>query len=170
MNGLSVGEVAERAGVTVGTVRYYEQVGVIGQAPRTFSGHRRFAPGVVRRIILIRQLASVGFSLGEIREMFELGASREASRREVRRRGGAATVITALTCFVLMQAAIMTASATVLPGVLPRIGRAPVIGANAVTAIAVALFLRWTWTPKEVTTEIIPQDRENELMESPGLV
>jgi hypothetical protein len=87
----------------------------------------------------------------------------------VRARGGAATVITAVVLFVLMEGAILVASATVMPGVVPRLGRGVVFGANALTAAAVALFLRWSFTTGYDAEADIPEEREEELAETPAL-
>lgn len=62
---LSVGEVAERAGLAASAVRFYESQGLIG-AERSESGHRRFRRDVLRRIAFIRVAQRVGLSLEEI--------------------------------------------------------------------------------------------------------
>jgi TRAP-type C4-dicarboxylate transport system permease small subunit len=71
--------------------------------------------------------------------------------------------------FVLMEGAILVASATVMPGVVPRLGRGVVFGANALTAAAVALFLRWSFTTGYDAEADIPEEREEELAETPAL-
>ncbi len=63
---LSIGAVAERAGVTTSSLRYYEREGLIG-ADRTTSGQRRYQREVLRRIAFIRSAQNVGLSLDEIR-------------------------------------------------------------------------------------------------------
>lgn len=67
---LPIGEVADRTGTTVSTVRYYEEIGVIAAAGRV-GGKRRFADDVVGRIRFIRQAQEVGFSLDEIRVILD---------------------------------------------------------------------------------------------------
>ena len=62
---LSVGEVAERAGLAPSAVRFYEAQGLIG-AERSDSGHRRFRRDVLRRLAFIRVAQRVGLSLEEI--------------------------------------------------------------------------------------------------------
>ncbi|SOC07024.1 redox-sensitive transcriptional activator SoxR [Rhodobacter maris] len=62
---LSVGQVAERAGVAVSTLHFYEQKGLIA-ALRSAGNQRRYARDVLRRIAIIRVAQDLGFSLAEI--------------------------------------------------------------------------------------------------------
>jgi MerR family redox-sensitive transcriptional activator SoxR len=64
--GLTVGEVAARAGVPVSTLHYYEAEGLI-RSWRTQAGHRRFDRAELRRVAVVRVAQSVGLSLAEIR-------------------------------------------------------------------------------------------------------
>jgi MerR family transcriptional regulator, copper efflux regulator len=82
---LKIGEVARQTGVSVEAIRYYERLGLIGEAPRTRSGYRRFAPGVLRRLRFIQRAQRLGFSLEQIRELLELRSSPRASAADVRR-------------------------------------------------------------------------------------
>lgn len=65
-DGLTIGAVAERAGVSTATLRYYESLGLIHTA-RAASGHRRFRPDSLRRVAFVRTAQEVGLSLDEIR-------------------------------------------------------------------------------------------------------
>lgn len=62
---LTIGEVAERAGVTTSALRYYESRGLI-DADRTGGGQRRYHREVLRRIAFIGVAQTVGLSLDEI--------------------------------------------------------------------------------------------------------
>jgi DNA-binding transcriptional MerR regulator len=62
---MRIGAVAQEAGVSVDTVRFYERVGVLPSPERTSSGYRDYAPGVVERIRLTRELQAIGFTLSE---------------------------------------------------------------------------------------------------------
>ena len=64
---LSVGDLAKRAGLTVPTVRYYEQRGLIA-ASRTGGNHRQFPRRTLRRLAVIAAGQVVGLSLQEIGE------------------------------------------------------------------------------------------------------
>jgi MerR family transcriptional regulator, redox-sensitive transcriptional activator SoxR len=62
---LTIGEVAERAGVATSTIRYYEAEGLIASV-RTPAGHRRYQSDVLRRVSFIRTAQLVGLTLVEI--------------------------------------------------------------------------------------------------------
>lgn len=72
MERLKTGEVARKAGVSVDTVRYYEQRGLIDEPPRRASGYRQYPPRVIGRIRFIKQAQKLGFTLGDIEELLRL--------------------------------------------------------------------------------------------------
>ena len=63
---LSVGQVAERCGVAVSAVRYYDDIGLV-HSTRTSGGQRRFARDTIRRIAFVTAAQAVGRSLDEVR-------------------------------------------------------------------------------------------------------
>lgn len=63
---MRIGEIADRSGVTVDTVRFYERLGVLPNPEREPSGYRDYAPETVERIQLTRELQAIGFTLNEI--------------------------------------------------------------------------------------------------------
>ncbi len=67
-----IGEVAQAAGVSVQTVRYYERLGLLPPAQRTDSRYRVFGPGTVDQLRFIRQAQAAGFQLDEIKEILRL--------------------------------------------------------------------------------------------------
>ena len=64
---LSIGEVAERTGVAVSALRFYDAEGFIASV-RSSGGQRRFSREVLRRIAFIRVAQTVGLTLEEIRD------------------------------------------------------------------------------------------------------
>jgi MerR family redox-sensitive transcriptional activator SoxR len=70
---LKIGDVARAAGVRKSRIRYYEQIGLIPEAPR-ISGQRRYTPAVLRRLAVIDVAQRAGLSLDEIRELLEIGS------------------------------------------------------------------------------------------------
>ena len=70
---MRVGEVAERAGVNVETLRYYERRGLLPAPERTPSGHRRYDEETVRFLGAIKEAQAVGFTLAEIAEYLRAG-------------------------------------------------------------------------------------------------
>lgn len=65
---LPIGTVAERSGLAVSALRFYEDHGLISST-RTAGNQRRFARDVLRRLAVIRAAQHVGFSLDDIRTM-----------------------------------------------------------------------------------------------------
>lgn len=63
---LSIGELAERARVTVKAVRFYSDQGLLPEADRSSGGHRRYAPQALERLRLIRSLRALDVPLPEI--------------------------------------------------------------------------------------------------------
>jgi MerR family redox-sensitive transcriptional activator SoxR len=63
---LTIGEVAERSGVTTSALRFYERHGLL-TADRTDGNQRRYRREVLRRVAFIRVGQQVGLSLAEIR-------------------------------------------------------------------------------------------------------
>lgn len=64
---ISIGALAERTGLAVSAVRFYERQGLIA-AERAPSGHRRFSRATVRRVSFILACQRLGYSLSEIGE------------------------------------------------------------------------------------------------------
>ena len=63
---LTIGQVAERSGMAVSALRYYEAQGLV-TATRTPGGARRFPRSVLRRLAFVRAAQNVGLTLPEIR-------------------------------------------------------------------------------------------------------
>ena len=70
LSDLSVGEMAERSGVAVSTLHYYETEGLI-ESWRTNANHRRYDKRELRRVAIIRIAQSVGIPLAEIRVVLD---------------------------------------------------------------------------------------------------
>ena len=77
MDRMKIGTLARQADVAIDTVRYYERQGLLPAPERTESGYRSYAPGDVARLRFIRRAKTLGFTLGEIRELLELTGRRE---------------------------------------------------------------------------------------------
>jgi len=75
---LSIGEVARQTGLTVPTIRYYEEVGLLPPAPRSDAGRRHYGEAAVRRLAFIRRCRDFGFPLEAVRGL--IGLVDEAQR------------------------------------------------------------------------------------------
>lgn len=67
---LAIGAVAERTGLAISAIRFYEEEGLIS-AERAPSGHRRFRRSTIRRLSFIRICQKLGYRLDEIRERLD---------------------------------------------------------------------------------------------------
>lgn len=63
---MKIGELAEAAGVTTDTIRFYERRGVLPPPARLPSGYRVYTEATVDRIRLSKALQAHGFTLGEV--------------------------------------------------------------------------------------------------------
>jgi MerR family mercuric resistance operon transcriptional regulator len=87
--GLRIGEVAERGGVNLQTIRFYEREGLLPEPPRLASGYRIFPETAVRRVRFIKRAQELGFSLTEIRDLLSLRESGGVGADAVRERAKA---------------------------------------------------------------------------------
>jgi DNA-binding transcriptional MerR regulator len=71
MRALKVGELAERAGLTVRTLHHYDEIGLLAPARRTSAGHRLYGEEQVVRLQQIVALRGLGFSLEDAARMLE---------------------------------------------------------------------------------------------------
>ncbi|MFD4314807.1 MerR family transcriptional regulator [Streptomyces sp. NPDC058548] len=67
----SIGELARRAGVSVKTVRYYSDRGLLPEAGRSSGGHRRYGAGALDRLRLIRSLRGLDLPVPEVERVLE---------------------------------------------------------------------------------------------------
>lgn len=87
--GLTIGKVANSAGLAIDTVRYYEREGLVEKPSRSPAGYRHYRPDVIARLRFIRQAKELGFTLSEIRELLALKVAPGKSCADVRARAQA---------------------------------------------------------------------------------
>ncbi len=66
---MQIGEVAERTRLSLRTIRYYEEAGLVIPATRSAGGFRLYTNDDVDRLLLLRQAKPLGFSLEDLREL-----------------------------------------------------------------------------------------------------
>lgn len=66
---ISIKEVTKQTGVTVRTMRHYDQIGLLTPAGKTEGGHRLYGEKELKKLQEIQFLKSLGFSLKKIEEM-----------------------------------------------------------------------------------------------------
>ncbi|WP_338894953.1 MerR family transcriptional regulator [Streptomyces sp. TG1A-60] len=68
---MQIGEVSERTGLSLRTIRHYEDVGVVAPSERSMGGFRLYAEAEVRRLALVRRMRPLGFCLEDVRVLLE---------------------------------------------------------------------------------------------------
>ncbi|RNL87684.1 MerR family transcriptional regulator [Halostreptopolyspora alba] len=66
---MQIGRVAERTGLSLRTIRYYGEVGLVEPSARSRGGFRLYTESDVDRLLLIKQMKPLDFSLEETREL-----------------------------------------------------------------------------------------------------
>ena len=70
---LPIGKLAERTGVNIETIRYYERVSLLPPPPRTEGRQRAYEKSHVQRLSFIRRSRELGFPLDDVRTFLQLG-------------------------------------------------------------------------------------------------
>lgn len=82
---MKIGEVAKTAGLSVKTVRYYDEIGLVSPDERTANGYRRYARSDLAKLVLVRRARAFGFSIEQIRELLSLYEDQDRSAADVKR-------------------------------------------------------------------------------------
>lgn len=69
---LKRGSLARRLDCNIETVRYYENIGIIGPTDRTASGHRLYSQTDIDRLRFALRLRDLGFTLDEVRSLLAM--------------------------------------------------------------------------------------------------
>lgn len=73
---MHIGELADRAGLSLRTLRHYDEVGLLRPSGRTDGGFRVYSEEDFDRLTLIRQARALKFSLDEIGELLDVLSAR----------------------------------------------------------------------------------------------
>jgi Cu(I)-responsive transcriptional regulator len=82
---LRIGEAAERSGMPPKTIRYYEDIGLIGPADRLENSYRTYDENDVRKLRFVHQARGLGFSLKDVAALLQLYSDRDHASQEVKR-------------------------------------------------------------------------------------
>ncbi len=69
---MQIGEVADRTGLSLRTIRHYEEVGLVVPSARTKGGFRLYTAADVDRLMVIRRMKPLDFSLEEMRDLLSI--------------------------------------------------------------------------------------------------
>jgi Zn(II)-responsive transcriptional regulator len=84
MDGMTRGEVADKADVNPETLRYYERKELIPKPRRSDGGIRLYDDSYVERLRFIQRAKELGFTLAEIKGLLDLRVDEEATCRDVK--------------------------------------------------------------------------------------
>ncbi|MNB80686.1 Mercuric resistance operon regulatory protein [compost metagenome] len=85
MKGMTRGELAKRTGVSMATLRYYEESGILPAPGRVANGYRIYSEDYLVKLKFIKDAKSLGYSLKEIREVLQmLGSEMDAESLKAR--------------------------------------------------------------------------------------
>jgi DNA-binding transcriptional MerR regulator len=69
---MQIGAVAERTGLSLRTIRHYEEVGLVIPSARSKGGFRLYTEADIERLMVIRRMKPLDFSLEEMRDLLEI--------------------------------------------------------------------------------------------------
>lgn len=69
---MQIGEVAERTGLSLRTIRHYEEVDLVIPSARSKGGFRLYTEADVERLMVIRRMKPLDFSLEEMRDLLDI--------------------------------------------------------------------------------------------------
>lgn len=69
---IQIGVMTERVGLSLRTVRYYEEMGLVKPTTRTKGGFRLYGPEQEERLRVLKAMKPLGFTLDEMRDLVQL--------------------------------------------------------------------------------------------------
>lgn len=69
---MHIGELAEATGLSLRTIRHYDEVGLLPATTRTEGGFRLYTPADLERLLVIRSMKPLGFTLEEMAELLRI--------------------------------------------------------------------------------------------------
>ncbi|WP_258062720.1 MerR family transcriptional regulator [Arthrobacter sp. B0490] len=69
---MHIGELAERTGLSLRTIRHYDDVGILPATARTEGGFRVYTEDDLERLMVIRRMKPLGFTLEEMKDLLTI--------------------------------------------------------------------------------------------------
>lgn len=82
---MRIGAVAQKVGISIDAIRFYERSTLLPRPPRTQGGFRQYAEADVDTLLFIRRAQQLGFSLREVRGFLRLRSNSSRPCEQVRR-------------------------------------------------------------------------------------
>jgi MerR family transcriptional regulator, mercuric resistance operon regulatory protein len=80
---LTIGKLAKQSEVTIETIRYYQQIGLLDEPEKPSSGYRLYPPDAINRIRFIKRAQQAGFTLKEIAELLSFDGTHCSDVRQI---------------------------------------------------------------------------------------
>jgi Cu(I)-responsive transcriptional regulator len=81
---LTISQVAKATDLSIKSIRYYEQIGLISAPPRNESDYRYYPDTLVKRLHFIKKTKDAGFTLKESKELLALADNRNRKSTDVK--------------------------------------------------------------------------------------
>ena len=81
---MNISEAARRSGLRAKTIRYYEEIGLIGEPARRPNGYRDYDQGALEELQFLSRARQVGFDLEECRQLLDLQRDEGRQSRHAR--------------------------------------------------------------------------------------
>lgn len=81
---MNISAAAQAASLSVKTVRYYDEIGLVPPQGRSGSGYRTYGDGELRKLIFVRRAREFGFSVGECRGLLDLYQDQNRTSADVK--------------------------------------------------------------------------------------
>ncbi|KDS92480.1 MerR family transcriptional regulator [Dermabacter hominis 1368] len=85
---MHIGELAERTALSQRTIRHYDEIGLLTPSGRSEGGFRLYTEGDLGRLLLIRRMKPLGYSLDQMGDLLRaldgadgVGTAAESARR-----------------------------------------------------------------------------------------
>ncbi|MGI5149334.1 MerR family transcriptional regulator [Plantactinospora sp. CA-294935] len=69
---MQIGEAAERVGLSIRTIRHYEDVSLVIPSARSEGGFRLYTESDLARLVVVKRMKPLGFTLEEMRDLLQL--------------------------------------------------------------------------------------------------
>ena len=106
MSELTIGSLADEAGVNVETIRYYQRRGLMPEPDKPAQGYRRYDATTVKRVRFIKRAQALGFTLEEIGGLLKLDEAHACAETRERASHKLQTIDTKLADLVAMRKAL----------------------------------------------------------------
>ncbi len=83
---MQIGKLADRTGMSIRSLRHYDEIGLLVPSARTEGGFRLYTFEDEERLLLIRRMKPLGYSLGQMRELLDVVDELEAHPEDTENR------------------------------------------------------------------------------------